>query len=174
MVWELENFSFYLYGKLAYLYKYQKTKKRVSIDDRTREEEMRWQQLIWNDCLGTTKEVNRAVDIPSSMSWEQARARTRREIDNNPLKKCRVPRRSDVTGLTANFPNLDLKDCDIAGKTILYIQVNHIIEKPKKIYTPKQRRSSKKLNSLSWWISKLYRQNFRWSETVAIENVSRK
>ena len=39
--------------------------------------------------------------------------------------------KSEVVKLSANVPFVDLKDYDIAKKTIHYMQINHVVEEPK-------------------------------------------
>ena len=65
-------------------------------------------------------EFNEAM---TSMSME----RNRKE----PTENVSSTDESEVARPTASFPIVDLKDDVMAEKTIHYIQVNHIIEKPK-------------------------------------------
>ena len=46
-------------------------------------------------------------------------------------KACSSTEECEVAKSSSNFPIVDLKDYDIIEKTIQYIQVNHMIEKPK-------------------------------------------
>ena len=47
-----------------------------------------------------------------------------------PAKKIPSTKKSEVVRPTANFPTVDLYNYDITEKTIDYIQVRHITEKP--------------------------------------------
>ena len=46
-------------------------------------------------------------------------------------KACSSTEECEVSKSSSNSPIVDLKDYDIIEKTIQYIQVNHVIEKPK-------------------------------------------
>ena len=134
-------------------------------DNRTRDENMRWEQVNWSCCSETTKNKQmrrRLFRIQQTKSGFEYRANKQKAENVSNTEEI------DVLNPSANFPNVDKKDNDIAEKTIHYIQVNHVIEKPKA-------KKAETKNFLGSWIQ-LYgcfrdphTQDFGWSETAASE-----
>ena len=66
----------------------------------------------------------------------KANASTEQKIKNTPEQTKDEPEpissteENEVAKSLSNFPIVDVKDYDIAEKTIHYIHVNHVIEKP--------------------------------------------
>ena len=56
---------------------------------------------------------------------------SKQEQNKNELERVSSPEESRMAKSSSNFPIVDRKDYHIAEKTIHYIQVNHVIEKPK-------------------------------------------
>ena len=73
---------------------------------------------------------NSGVDVTlSSTNQKQNQPRSRRKTNPKPYQ---APNGAQVVRFTSNFYIVDLKDYDIAAKTIHFIQVNHVIEKTKR------------------------------------------
>ena len=66
-----------------------------SLDDRTKEEEMRWRQMAGNYSSGSTNETDGVVDISilTNRGHAQAKARvqTPRGSDKKQTERCRAP-----------------------------------------------------------------------------------
>ena len=67
---------------------------------------------------------------------------------------------SEVARPTASFHIVDLKDYDIAEKTIYYIQVNHIFEKPKNVNAQAEQNLRKpEFKFMQTWKTVIYRSS---------------
>ena len=82
---------------------------------------------------------------------------------------------SDVVKPSANFPIVDLKDDDIAKKTMHYIQVNQVIEKPNTENVEAGRNLKiSDFNFLTDLKTNTNTQNLGWLEIAATEDICEK
>ena len=86
--------------------------------------------------------------------FDEPKGRKRTERNKQEPKNVVSTAEGDVVRPASIFPTVDLKDYDVAEKTIQYIQVNHVIDKPK-TKLPKHKNTSRRPNSTSWLIKKL-------------------
>ena len=63
--------------------------------------------------------------------FNESRGNTSTERHKEKFENVSSTEKDDVVRPTANFPIFDVKDYNITGKTMHYIQGDHIIKKPK-------------------------------------------
>ena len=116
------------HGSLRFKFDCNWTAKFGFQDDRTKEEEIRWQQSTWNYCSEKTKK-NRWGG--SHFEFYGLRACSKTNRNKQELQIVSSTEENDVVELSAIFPIFDLKDYDIVKRAIIDIQVNQVIKEPK-------------------------------------------
>ena len=95
---------------------------------------MKWLKLISNFFSGTLKRTGRAEVTLISMSGNPVLVkknqihRNQRQLNPNQYS---APKESEVAKSSSNFPIVELKDYDVAEKTIHDNQINHVSDKLK-------------------------------------------
>ena len=98
-------------------------------EHRTKEAETMWEQSIWNFCsVNNEKKTDEAEATSNSLNQERVRARSERKHETENLSSTEE---NDVVKPSASFPINDVKDYDIAEKTLHHVQVDRVIRQSK-------------------------------------------